>query len=528
MTVRRQPKRTDVTAIYVRVSTRAQEDGTSLGSQEERCRAYAAEHALTVSEAHVVREIFSGAELWDRPLLTTLRQAIREHTVSALITYSTDRLSRDPIHLAIIADECERHRVALHFVTEPLDSSPEGALIRYVKGYAAQIEREKIKERTLRGKRAIAERLQLHNHGSELYGYQRDKQTRTRTILEGEADIVRTIYRRFVEDRWSVARIYLWLNDTGVPSPSVGKIAVGRPVRWTKTQLARMLKNAAYAGTTYGWQWQRQLDHHYVTYRPKTEWVELAAGTTPAIVNPELWQAAQTRFTRRQSRQDTRNELRPSLLRGHVFCALCGRSLGPEIDAGRSVYRCASHNDDGRSCGAGRVRADELDAWVWAEVCAVLRDPGRIAEQLQARASAEPPRGQAEELEAARAKVTRITAQQQRLIARFGAGDEAFPWGLIERQVVTLEAEKAKALAVVATLERQIGEQQQFGRQVATLETYAHAVAAQLDAMDLPARRLALEALGVRVEASGRKGGGVRRLSATIPGAGTVMLVSGT
>ena len=42
----------------------------------------------------------------------------------------------------------------MRFVTEPLDNSPEGHLIRYVKGYAAQIEREKIIDRTVRGRMA--------------------------------------------------------------------------------------------------------------------------------------------------------------------------------------------------------------------------------------------------------------------------------------------------------------------------------------------------------------------------------------
>jgi hypothetical protein len=32
--------------------------------------------------------------------------------------------------------------VAVEFVTEPLDNSPEGQLIRFVRGYAAKVEHE--------------------------------------------------------------------------------------------------------------------------------------------------------------------------------------------------------------------------------------------------------------------------------------------------------------------------------------------------------------------------------------------------
>ena len=53
----------------------------------------------------------------------------------------------------LIAEECERAGVTLELVTEPLDSSPEGQLLTYVKGYAAKIEREKSRERNLCGRK---------------------------------------------------------------------------------------------------------------------------------------------------------------------------------------------------------------------------------------------------------------------------------------------------------------------------------------------------------------------------------------
>lgn len=58
----------DHAAIYVRVSTAAlEEDGTSLGTQEERCRAYACEHGYIVDAPHIYREVHTSVELWERP-----------------------------------------------------------------------------------------------------------------------------------------------------------------------------------------------------------------------------------------------------------------------------------------------------------------------------------------------------------------------------------------------------------------------------------------------------------------------------
>ena len=90
-------------AIYVRVSSHAQEEeGTSLGTQEARCRAHAEQHRYCVAEACIYREVHTGTELWERPQLTRLREAIRRREVDIVVVYAIDRLSRDPVHLAVV------------------------------------------------------------------------------------------------------------------------------------------------------------------------------------------------------------------------------------------------------------------------------------------------------------------------------------------------------------------------------------------------------------------------------------------
>ncbi|GAJ07117.1 unnamed protein product, partial [marine sediment metagenome] len=140
-------------AIYCRVSTEEQErEGTSLESQREACLEKAHELGYEVPRDYLYSEAWTGTDT-DRPKLNKLREDIKQQAINTLICYSTDRLARNPIHIAIIAEECQKKDIELIFVSEPLDNSPEGQLIRYVKGYAAQIEHEKIRERTMRGKK---------------------------------------------------------------------------------------------------------------------------------------------------------------------------------------------------------------------------------------------------------------------------------------------------------------------------------------------------------------------------------------
>src|SRR5687768_3073032 len=110
-------------ALYPRVSTAGQEaDGSSLGTQEAAMRAYAAERGYEV--AHVLVEVHTGTELWERPQLGRLRELVRSRAVDVVVAYAIDRLSRDPVHLGVIISEAEHAGVAVEFVTEPLDDSP--------------------------------------------------------------------------------------------------------------------------------------------------------------------------------------------------------------------------------------------------------------------------------------------------------------------------------------------------------------------------------------------------------------------
>ena len=106
-------------------------------------------------------------------------------------------------------------------MTEPLDNTPEGQLIRFVRGYAAKVEPEKIRERSLRGKRARIQAGKIHNHGPELYGYRRDKAAGIRSVYEPEAAIVREVFTWVLEGH-GLRAILQRLNGQGIRSPGVG------------------------------------------------------------------------------------------------------------------------------------------------------------------------------------------------------------------------------------------------------------------------------------------------------------------
>ena len=498
--------------VYCRVSTKGQEqDGTSLDSQEVAGVRHAEELGFRVGR--VTREIFSGAELWDRPLLARDRADLKAGRFAALISYSTDRLSRDPIHLSLIAEECERANVALIFVTEPLDDSDEGQLLRFVKGYANKKEREKIRERSLRGKHTRVLSGKVPNMGPELYGYRRDKAAGVRVVHEPEAVVIRRIFVLVVDEKRSYRRIAQMLNAEQVPAPGAARVSAHDPNRrvfWNSSSVMRIIRNPAYKGEGIAWQWRRQArpGHSYaLVKRPDDEQVRLPAGVVPAIVSIDIWEQAQA-AVHAQLGDRTRNESVPYLLRGVIYCGRCHRKMWPSWRrrAGRNpdvkvrTYRCASYNAHTGPCGAPTVDAEACEAAVWDKVAAVLRNPETIQAEVERRAALGPDATLMADLETARREAMRCENAQARLLQKFASADAGndFPWELVEREVKRLESEKARWQRTIREVEEHLARRQMKDVQLEQVAAYCARVGANLDRFGFAEKRLALEGLAIQ------------------------------
>src|SRR5947209_9214821 len=132
--------------IYCRVSTDKQEqDGESLDYQEEKCSQYAELHDMDV--VAVLREAKSGYIHYTlREKLTVARQFIRDHIADTIIVWDLRRFSRNFVHSAMIFYEIESNGGEVISVSENIDNSLTGKLIRSIIFWTAESEREKITE----------------------------------------------------------------------------------------------------------------------------------------------------------------------------------------------------------------------------------------------------------------------------------------------------------------------------------------------------------------------------------------------
>ena len=224
--------------IYSRVSTDTQErDGTSLETQERACAEYAEVQSWTI--VGTLRDTASGFTL-GRPGIAEVRSLAGQGLVDVILSHSLDRLSRKQTHVAILVEEMEENGAALSFVTEKFEDTATGQLLRSVKAFAAEFEREKIAERTMRGKaeRARSGRLP-QGTGRGMYGYIYDPASGKRRIASDQAAVVRHLFEEFASGA-SITGLANALNEEGIPTMH-GKA-------WQQATIFHMLRNPGYAG----------------------------------------------------------------------------------------------------------------------------------------------------------------------------------------------------------------------------------------------------------------------------------------
>jgi len=427
-------------AIYTRVSDQKQEDdGTSLESQMERCRAYAADRGWTVVREW--QEVWSGFDR-RRPKLDAVRDTIRAGSVDILLCYALDRLSRNQTDMAILADECDEAGVDLDFVTEDFEQTAVGKFIRNAKAFAAEIEREKLIERTGRGTEQRVKGGKRLSGCRSLFGYAWADETKGALVVDDvTAPIVRRIFTDFIAGG-TIRGIAGQLTAEGVSTPT------GKSVRWGATTVHGMLSTPEYAGDARAFRnkierLKRGEHQTRRTRRPEADTVALP-GTVPALVTPELFAAVQTKLDRNRAESPRRNaDPEAALLRsGYAKCGYCGNNLFASKTKTGYVYRCNGAGK-GRGCPYFSIKAADLDDFVWTKVARVLRDPAQLAREVVRSWEADNP--DADDLPSVERRLKKVETEVARMRRRMTAEDDDRLYAMIRADVQGLIAQ-AQAL----------------------------------------------------------------------------------
>lgn len=375
----------NMNALYVRVSTDDQaRKGYSLDDQIEACR----KHLLALGSTNIEEYIDNGysGEFLERPGLEKLREDLQKGIIKIVAIYDPDRLSRNLTNQLIIAAEIEKAGATITFVTGDYDSSPEGHLFFSMKGAISAYEKAKIRERTSRGRRAKANtgKIVFNAHP---FGYDWDKKNSMYVINEEAAKTIRLIYDLCINQGFGSRKIALELLHLGVIGIN------GRPL--STCTVARILTKEMYHGQHHLFKQKTSKtgqSTREIKTNPQELWVPV---NIPAIVSREIWEAAQVQI-QKNKKLAKRNNKHSYLLRGLLYCALCGHSMtayarSSKRKTGDDViyyyYSCISKESNsyainGTLCPCRRIPVDDLDSAVWDFIISIARNNSQLKNYL--------------------------------------------------------------------------------------------------------------------------------------------------
>ncbi len=340
------------TALYVRVSTEEQLQGTSLQDQINQLKRKAEYEGW---DYQIYKDEGISGTTADREGFKRLMLDARAKRFEVVAVTKLDRFMRKLRLLLEYIHQLDQAGVTFVSVGEGFDTSNyNGMFSLHMMGVIAEWERERIIDRVTRGRHARYAEGKW-GPGQPLYGYRYNRTSKKLEIREDQARVVKRIYNLFVYDRLGLQRIARLLNKERVKPRHQAR-------QWYAGAIRDMVRHSGYKG-----------EH--------PQGVEI-----PSIVEPPLWQMAQQRRTDNKSLH--RRDGSPWLLQGLVKCGVCGRhvSCGRSHNA-RRVYTCRgrlqlSNADNKHKCSLKPLDAKWLESAIWDKVTDAFSNPTSLITAL--------------------------------------------------------------------------------------------------------------------------------------------------
>ncbi|MEC2073748.1 recombinase family protein [Alkalihalophilus marmarensis] len=365
--------------IYVRVSTEEQfEKGYSIDSQIDQCHKKALELGYVKEEVLTIQDHVTGAKL-DREGINQLRDLISNDDTkpSTVIIYDPDRLARNLTSQLIITDEIVKSGVKLEFVNFEWKNTPEGMMYYQLRGIFSQYEREKIRERTIRGRMQKIKKHGKLSYDPRLYGYSFNTKEDVLEVNPDEAAIVQLMFQ-WSSEGISGEQIAKRLSERGVSAP--------RGNKWYGSTVTRILRNESYLGTYMAY----KVDYHQGYKRKRDKEEQFPIPIEPIIDSKTFAMAQETLLKNRTS--TGRPAKHNYLLSGKGKC-FCGRSMVASVKSGnrkytyyscvgkhKTVYDSETGNAE-KACSSLYWNSTIVDEVVWEYVKKVISNPEEVLDQ---------------------------------------------------------------------------------------------------------------------------------------------------
>lgn len=341
-------------AIYTRVSTLHQIDKDSLPMQRQDLINYA--KLMLGTDDYVVFEDagYSGKNT-DRPKFQEMMQQVRAGKFTHILVWKIDRISRNLLDFATMYSELKELGVVFVSKNEQFDtgSAMGEAMLKIILVFA-ELERNMTSERVTAAMLSRAANGQW-NGGRVPLGYDYDPETKTFTVNESEAAVVKLMFDKYEQER-SLVALARYLNGHGYRTRT--------GCTFSPSTILIILRNVFYCGD---YRYNVLKDGDRQKRKKESEWITVP-DHHPAIIDRKQQNLvmdilAENRRLECERRGMYSKNKNVHVFGGLVFCGNCGNTMTSTVrpadaDGIRwSVYVCPTKRRSDMLCD-GRATSE--------------------------------------------------------------------------------------------------------------------------------------------------------------------------
>ena len=317
-------------AAYARVSTDSDEQLSSYEAQVD----FYTRHIKSNPEWEFVGvytdEGISGTNTRKREGFNHMVADALAGKIDLILTKSISRFARNTVDTLTTVRKLKEKKVEVYFEKENIYTlDAKGEVMITIMSSLAQEESRSISENVTWGKRRSMEEGKFSLAYKNFLGYEKGEDGLPK-IVEKEAEIVREIYRLFLEGK-TVRTIANHLTGQGISTPS-GK------TKWCVSTIMSILQNEKYKGDAL---LQKTYTADFLTKSIRKNKGEVPQyyiqNSHPAIIDPETFELVQQEIKRRHPRRRQLHQNSPFTAK--IICGDCGGYYGRKVWRSNSKHR---------------------------------------------------------------------------------------------------------------------------------------------------------------------------------------------
>lgn len=285
-----------------------------------------------------------------------MMEYVTANSIKQIFVWEISRIGRNLTHSLEIINQLREQGINITSQKENINTLDQSASDKLQLGVfliLAEYERETIIERTLSGTQNSIRKGGTGGGGTVPYGY---NNVHNMLIVDDyEADVVRDIFNKYLNEDYSVAQIANHLNESGIKSNYVDSIESGilkNPKRgasgWLPSTVSKLLHKPIYTGLRIHGAVTIQLNHL-------------------AIIDKDVYDSVQRKAIEKRKIQ-ANAAVYENILRGKLVCGNCGAKMFLHKDntGNMNHYKCYNRfSKMDKTCTSSMIDIDLLNNVVY-------------------------------------------------------------------------------------------------------------------------------------------------------------------